>query len=91
VTPLQWTKGGEAVVVACDDDAVTLVSTTPAPPGARLEGRLGQDTVKIKSHGSKRRDDGRFTIQGRLLDANRALRVAVAAAACAKDEGDGQG
>ena len=79
---LSWKKGGTASFVLVDDDAVTLRSTTPAPPGARLEGALAVDAavaVKIKIHGSKREADGTFTLRGKLLDANRALRDRVAA------------
>jgi len=81
MTPqLVWSKGGHAQVVSLEDDAIVLRSTTPAPPGARLEATLSDDppaAVKIKSHGSKREDDGTFVIKGRLVDATRELRARV--------------
>ncbi len=78
---LVWAKGGHAQVVSLADDAIVLRSTTPAPPGARLDATLAGDppaAVKIKSHGSKREDDGSFVIKGRLVDATRELRARVA-------------
>ena len=76
---LAWSKGGEADLVSLNDDAIVLRSTTSAPPGARLEATFGAETVKIKSHGSHKEADGSFTLKGRLVDANRALRDALAA------------
>ena len=77
---LAWAKGGHAAIRRVADDSVELCSTTPAPPGARLEATLAGDdgepsvTVKIKSHGSRREADGTFALTGRLIDASRALR-----------------
>lgn len=76
---LRWSKGGTADVVSLSDDAIVLKSTTSAPPGARLEATFGARPVKVKSHGSHRETDGTFTLKGRLLDANRELRDALAA------------
>ena len=76
---LVWAKGGTADVIALQDDAITLKSTTSAPPGARLEASFGAVTVKVKSHGSHKEEDGSFTLKGRLIDANRQLRDALAA------------
>lgn len=75
---LQWSKGGEADIVSLVDDAVVLRSTTSAPPGARLEAKFGERVVKVKSHGSHKEADGTFTIKGRIYDANRELRDALA-------------
>lgn len=72
-----WSKGGHAEVVSLVDDAIVLRSTTPAPPGARLEASLARDpgaAVKLKSYGTHREADGSFTLKGRLIDATRALR-----------------
>jgi hypothetical protein len=78
---LTWAKGGTAEVISVDDDRVTLRSTTSAPPGARLEATLATgEAVKIKSHGTHKEEDGTFTLNGRLLDAPRALREKLAAA-----------
>ena len=76
-----WAKGGTASFLVVTDDAVTLRSTTPAPPGSRLDATLITDplvAVKIKIHGSKLAADGSFTLRGKLLEANRALRERVA-------------
>ena len=80
---LAWGKGGHADVVSVEEDAIVLRSSTPAPPGARLEAKLEVDgtPVKVKSHGSKREEDGTFTLKGRLVDATRALRDRLAALA----------
>ncbi len=72
-----WTKGGEAVVVALKDDAITLRSTIPSPPGSRIEGAMASgapDAVRVKIHSSKRQEDGAFVLEGRVLDMTRALR-----------------
>lgn len=79
---LAWAKGGTASFLTVADDAVTLRSSIPSPPGSRIEGTLSSDPpagVKIKIHGSKLEADGSFTLRGKLLDANRALRDRVAA------------
>jgi hypothetical protein len=79
---LAWSKGGTASFLTVADDAVTLRSSTPSPPGSRIEATLVTDppaAVKIKIHGSKLEPDGSFTLKGRLLDANRALRARLAA------------
>ena len=74
---ITWTKGGHAEVVSVADDAIVLRSTTSAPPGARLEAKLGSDpsvVVKVKSYGTHKEADGSFTLKGRLIDATRELR-----------------
>lgn len=76
---LVWAKGGTADVISIADDAIVLKSSTSAPPGARLEAKFGDRTVKVKSHGSHKEEDGSFTLKGRLIDANRELRDALAA------------
>ena len=78
---LEWAKGGHAQVLKIEDDAIVLRSTTSAPPGARLEARLGGEPstlVKLKSHGTHREADGSFTLKGRLIDATRDLREKLA-------------
>jgi hypothetical protein len=81
---LAWSKGGTASFLTVVDDLVTLRSSTPSPPGSRIEATLASDPavlVKIKIHGSKLEADGSFTLKGKLLDANRALRARLAALA----------
>ena len=76
-----FAKGGTASFVLVADDAVTLRSSIPSPPGSRLEGTLVAEpaaAVKIKIHGSKLEPDGAFTLRGKLLEANRALRDRIA-------------
>lgn len=79
---VQWVKGGTASFLTVVDDLVTLRSSVPSPPGSRIEATLTTDAsvpVKVKIHGSKREADGSFTLKGKLLDANRALRDRLAA------------
>lgn len=74
---LVWTKGGAADVVTVEEDAITLRSTIPSPPGSRIEGHLQVDpavVVRVKIHGSKLVEEGAFVLRGRLLDATRELR-----------------
>jgi hypothetical protein len=74
---LTWAKGGHADILAITGDTLELRSSTPAPPGARLEASLTEEPhafVKIKSYGSRRNEDGSFSLKGRLLDASRDLR-----------------
>jgi hypothetical protein len=76
-----WAKGGTASFLVVADDAVTLRSTTPSPPGSRIDATLIDDpsiTIKIKIHGTKLAPDGTFTLHGKLLAANRALRERIA-------------
>ncbi len=78
---LTWSKGGTASFLTIAEDAVTLRSTIPSPPGSRLDAALALDppiTLKIKIHTSKREADGSFTLKGRLLEATRALRTHIA-------------
>ncbi len=74
---LVWAKGGTASLLSIAEDAVTLRSSIPSPPGARLDATLASDppvALKIKIHGSKLQPDGSFTLKGRVLEATRALR-----------------
>lgn len=83
-----WDKGGEATIVALDahgtTDGVRLVSTTPAPPGARVSGVLtdaagNAHALRFKIHGSKRRDDGAFDVAGRMVDLRKEIREMIRA------------
>lgn len=79
---LDWEKGGAAIVLALDGDAVRLSSTTPSPPGSRIDGTLrGVATVRVrvKIHSSKRQEDGRFLLDGRMIDMTRTHREALLA------------
>lgn len=77
---VRWDKGGEAEIAIVTMDKISLVSTIPSPPGSRIEGALvlaGSDEtpprLRVKVHGCKREEDGRFRIEGRPLDLTRAL------------------
>jgi hypothetical protein len=86
---LIWEKGGTAEIVAVDGETLVVRSTIPSPPGSRLAATLGDTKLNVKVHGSKREEDGTFTIKGRLVDATRAVREKVAAAAAAaQNDGD---
>ncbi len=71
---LRWVLGGEARLVAVRADALTLESTTPSPPGSRIDGVLLSGscrTVRVKVHVSRKEPSGRFRIEGRPLDLTR--------------------
>ncbi len=77
-----WKKGGSGDVAASADDLTTVRSTIPSAPGSRIEGELaeGGAPVRLKVHRC-RKDGEAFVIEGRLLDATRELRTALAALA----------
>jgi hypothetical protein len=78
---LRWAKGGHAEIRRVERDTIELRSTTPAPPGARLEATLAEDPptrVHVKSYGTRREADGAFALAARLLDATRELRERLA-------------
>lgn len=72
---IRWDAGGDATLVRIEGEAASLISTTPHPPGSRVRGSL-QDgtTIVFKTHASKKRDDGRFDLEGRFLDLRREVR-----------------
>jgi hypothetical protein len=78
---IRWAKGGDANIVAIDDDRVTLDSSLSSPPGSLVEGVLVNDggAIRIKVRGCKKVEGERFRIEGRILDASRDLRTRVAA------------
>jgi hypothetical protein len=79
---LTWAKGGDAWFLEASGDAVVLLSTVPSPPGSRIEGKLEDGTVvKVKIHGSKKQDDGRFRLEGRPLDLLKPVRERIVALA----------
>ncbi len=80
---LRWSLGGEARVLSASADAVTLDSTTPSPPGSRIDGTLlgSGRMVRVKVHGSKRQESGRFRIEGRPIDLTREAREELVALA----------
>lgn len=81
---IAWAKGGTASFVAAEGEAVVLRSTIPSPPGSRLDATFVDEpktSLRIKVHGSKKEEDGSFTIKGRLVDATRETRERVHALA----------
>ncbi|MDB4934094.1 MAG: hypothetical protein JWP87_1066 [Labilithrix sp.] len=77
---LRWAKGGTATFLTIASDAVTLRSSIPSPPGARLDATLASEptvSLTIKIHGSKLQPDGSFALKGRVLEATRALRARI--------------
>jgi hypothetical protein len=79
---LVWDRGGEAEVITLREDAASLVSTTPSPPGSRIEGTVLTEPptrIKVKVHASRKREDGRFDIEGRPIDMTREARERIAA------------
>jgi hypothetical protein len=79
---LAWAKGGTASLLTLAEDAVTLRSSIPSPPGSRLEATLIAEpsvAFKIKIHTSKLQPDGSFALKGRVLEASRALREKLSA------------
>jgi len=74
---ITWTKGGTATFLTAEGENVTLRSSIPSPPGSRLEATFDAEpktAVRVKVHGSKKEEDGSFTIKGRLVDATRGTR-----------------
>lgn len=76
---ITWTKGGEADVTSCKDDLVTVRSTIPSAPGSRLDGLTTTGVALRVKVARCRKDDAVFVIEGRLLDATRGTRDAIAA------------
>ena len=78
---VKWDRGGEANVVSFEAGAIVLRSTTPAPPGVRIEGVLtGEPAVRlrVKVHASKKQAEGEFVDAGRLIDATREVKERLA-------------
>jgi len=70
---------GEATVLALEGERITLSSTIPRAPGAQLAGALASGSaIRVKVASCRRRGEV-FTIEGRLIDATRALRAEIAA------------
>ena len=77
---IRWAKGGTAAFLSAEGESVVLRSTIPSPPGSRLEATFVDEPaspLRIKVHGSKKEEDGSFTIKGRLVDATREIRERV--------------
>ena len=95
VAHVRWEKGGEASVETAEGDLVTLVSTMSSAPGSRIAGALeGGAPIRVKVARCRRRDGAQdppsYVIEGRLLDASRRLREALAALALAAASAEGE-
>lgn len=75
---LTWSKGGDATITVLDGDRISVLSSIPSAPGSRPEGALATSgaAVKIKVARCRKQDD-RFLIEGRLIDATRDTREAI--------------
>lgn len=74
-------KGGSATIVSVTETTCTLVSTHPSPPGSRIDATFPSASgvsFRVKIHGSKKRDDGRFVLDGRPIDMTRDVRALAA-------------
>lgn len=70
---LAWRGGGAGRVASLSGDAVVLVSEKPFAPGARPIGAIASGReIRVKVHRCRKIDDA-FQIEGRLIDATRAL------------------
>lgn len=84
---IAWAKGGTATFLSAEGESVVLRSSIPSPPGSRLEATFVDEpktALRIKVHGSKKEEDGSFTIKGRLVDATRETRERVHGLAAAQ-------
>jgi hypothetical protein len=76
---VSWNNGGQADVEAVRADRITLSSTIPSAPGSRLLGLLASGSALKVKVASCRKQDRSFTIEGRLIDTTRAVRVEIEA------------
>ena len=82
---LQLKRGGDAFIVECSADFVTLASTLPSPPGSTVEasyaGPPRSVSVRVKVRGCRKDalPDGRagFRIEGRFVSLSRGDREAL--------------
>jgi hypothetical protein len=75
-----WAAGGQARVVSIDAGSIVLRSTTPSPPGSRIEGALAGEPpakLRVKIHACRRQAEGDFVLEGRPLDMTREVRQRV--------------
>ena len=77
VAHVTWAHGGEARLSSLRADAVVLESTTPSPPGSRIDGTLASgsgEAIRVKIHLCRREASGRFRLEGRPIDLTREVR-----------------
>jgi hypothetical protein len=75
--PIVWEQGEPGAVIRVQNDAIELRCERAKAPGSRPLGKLANGMeVRVKVHRCKREDKGDglvFTLEGRLIDATRAL------------------
>lgn len=75
---ITWARAGEATVLTFDEPRSSVLQAAPAAPGTPLEGKLltrGEPmTFQLKVASCKRRPDGLFVVEGRVVNLTRALR-----------------
>lgn len=82
---LVWTeREGEAIVRELEGEAICIDSSIPSPPGSRIVAVLESEvdalrgtSLRIKIHGCKKMESGRFLLRGRVLDLARTVREAL--------------
>ena len=78
-TTIVWERDGQARLVGLDGESVVVRASKPGAPGSRPVGVLPSGSqVRMKVHRCRKSDEGdglTFTLEGRLLDATRALRA----------------
>jgi hypothetical protein len=75
---LAWEGGGQARFESLQGDALVVASSVASPPGSRPTGTLigpPPEKVRMKVHACRFQPDGSFRIEGRLIDATRAMRA----------------
>jgi hypothetical protein len=90
VAQVRWVAGGTAEILSMGADKITLRSTSPSPPGSRLEGAVTSArvfTLRVKIHGCRREPDGAFMLEGRPIDLTREDREQIARACAEPEEG----
>lgn len=77
---VRWDKGGEGAFVSIDDDRVSVRSSKASAPGSPITGQIeGGPKVRIKVARCRAEPSGgAFLIEGRLIDATRQDREAIA-------------
>ncbi len=80
ICPVRWTTGGDATLLSIEGEVASFRSDVPSPPGSRLTGEAHTEniTLRLKVHTCRRRDDGAYLLQGRLLDMTRDERLRLA-------------
>ncbi len=74
-------KGKGARFCKLTDTHTLLLSEAPSPPGSRIDATFvdaPEVTFRVKIHGSKKRPDGLFDLEGRPIDMTREVRARAA-------------